>query len=409
MNAAPRVLMGRPRKSTTVHFDFRGIAISLYPNARGTWEAGFTIPGQKRDKSTGSSEKACRDSAVAKIRLLMGAEEFAAKTDEDNARRLLQDHQVTLTEAARCWLSQHGHALEKITVAELRLIWLSKRGGKKGKKQFHHGRSLTQRSKHLVAKFGDRPIASITVVELTRWQDDIEECLAGRTARNIHDAAKDLWKFARKRGYLVPDRLSAMEQVDRPKAGTGRREIYSPEEMQRLVDTAWGMASPAAIPLVISGFGFLRSEELCCQDPDESMNARLAWEDFRWTDNFIHIREEVSKTDEARSAGLPPNLKEMLLPRCGVGPIYPGKRLDLEYQKIVSNAGIAWKYNALRHSCLTYAMLLAHNATEVATKAGNSVAMIESNYRNRTATMEQALQWNSIKPGTAWGSALLQK
>jgi len=222
--------------------------------------------------------------------------------------------------------------------------------------------------------------------------------------RNIHDAAKDLWRFGRKRGYLNPERISAMEQVDRPIAGQGKREIYTPEEMQRLLDAAWSTKSRGAAALAIGAFGFIRSEELYGHDPDEPLEHRLAWEDFRWKENFIYIRPEVSKTKTSRHAGLPQNLKRMLFPLRGTGPIYAFPRMDVAYLKIANEAGLHWKHNALRHSCITYAMLTAPNATDVANKAGNSVAIIESNYRNRGATISQAKKWQSLRPKVKWGS-----
>jgi hypothetical protein len=214
-----------------------------------------------------------------------------------------------------------------------------------------------------------------------------------------------LWKFARKRGYLDPERISAMEQVDRPQAGPGRREIYTPEEMQDLVDAGWGLALPGAIAMVVNGFGYVRAEELCRHDPDEPLEKRASWQDIRWSQNFIDVRDEVAKTKHGRKAGLPKNLKAMLRPRRGKGAIYSETRLDLAYQKIARKARVKLKYNALRRSCITYGMLLARNATEIATKAGNSVAIIESNYRNRKATLAQARKWVRIKPRVAWGSA----
>jgi hypothetical protein len=114
----------------------------------------------------------------------------------------------------------------------------------------------------------------------------------------------------------------------------------------------------------------------------------------------------VAKTRQSRPAGLPRNLKQMLQPLRGKGPLYRETRLDLAYQKIARRAGVKLKYNALRRSNITYEMLLARNATEVATKAGNSVAIIESNYRNRGATLAQAKKWRKLMPQVAWGSAL---
>jgi hypothetical protein len=96
----------------------------------------------------------------------------------------------------------------------------------------------------------------------------------------------------------------------------------------------------------------------------------------------------------------------MLRPLRGKGALYKETRLDLAYQKIARRAGVKLKYNAFRRSCITYEMLLAKNATEVANKAGNSVAIIESNYRNRNATITQAKKWRKLKPQVVWGSAL---
>jgi hypothetical protein len=223
--------------------------------------------------------------------------------------------------------------------------------------------------------------------------------------RNIHDAAKDLWKFARKRGYLVLDRKTAIEQVDRPRAKPGNREVFLPGEMQRLLNTGWGHALPGSCPLAIQGFGSVRAEELCGQDPNEPLEHRLAWEDVMWREGYILIRPEVSKTRELRKAGLPKNLKKMLYPLRGRGPICPGTRLDLAYSAIAVAAGVTWKQNAHRHSCLTYDMLLAPNATEVANRAGTSVITIETYYRNRHATRKQALDWFSLKPRVGWGKA----
>ena len=147
----------------------------------------------------------------------------------------------------------------------------------------------------------------------------LEETLAPRTARNIHDAAKDLWKFGRKRGYLARDCISAMEQIDRPIAGTARREIYTPEEMQKLLNAGWAYALPGAIPMAANGFGFARAEELCRHDPDEPLEKRVCWEDLRWREKIIYVRDEVAKTKEGRPAGLPKNLNQMLRPLRGKG------------------------------------------------------------------------------------------
>jgi hypothetical protein len=398
--------MGRPRNPHTVHHLFRGVSISLYRKKRGDWEAGFTIMGQGRCKATGADERQCREAACAKIREALGPDEIAARSDEAKARELLEPSGVTLTEAARFFLSEHLKPEFPGTVSQVRERWLQKIKQKKGKSRYHHYRSSAQRTAYLEERFGDRQISTISLAELTNFQDEMEVTRAGRTVRNIHDAMKALFVYARKRGYLLSDRLSVAERLDRPTAAAGKKGIFNTEEMQRLVDTAWGHAMPGALPLVAVGFGSTRSEEPCKQDPDQPMQHRIWWQDIIWSEDYIDIRPEVAKTGVARRAGLPANLKAMLMPLRGSGPLYAGKRLDLAFAAIAAKAGVDWKSNGLRHSCITADMLLAPNATEVANRSGNSVTVIEKCYRNTKATRAQAVEWFSIQPRVAWGSLL---
>ncbi len=95
----------------------------------------------------------------------------------------------------------------------------------------------------------------------------------------------------------------------------------------------------------------------------------------------------------------------MLYPLRGKGPVYTDVRLDLEYAKIAAKAGVVWKANAHRHSAITYDMLISESPAEVANRSGNSLTVIESNYRNRGATKIQAKAWFKLLPAMRWGSA----
>lgn len=401
--------MGRPRNPDTVHHNFRGVMISLYPRKRGDWEAGFTIPGRKRDKASGADERLCREAAENRIREELDLEVFEARRDVEKARELLKPSGATLTEAARFYNSEHSKPEFPGTVSQVRERWLARLKGKKGKSHYHHHRSSAQCSSYLEARFGDRQISTISLAELTNLQDELEITRAGRTARNIHDSTKALFVYARKRGYLIADRISVAERLDRPTADPGKKGVFTPEEKQKLVDTAWGYAMPGALPLVGVGFGSTRSEEFCKQDPDRPMEHRILWEDIKWDEDYIDIRKEVSKTGVERRAGLPANLKALLQPLRGTGPLYAGKRLDLAFAAITAKAGVVWKFNGPRHSCITYDMLLAPNGTEVANRSGNSVSMIERCYRNTKATRAQAEAWFSIQPRVAWGALLVSQ
>jgi integrase len=256
-------------------------------------------------------------------------------------------------------------------------------------------------------------ISSITQLDINRWllhlanveKSPGEKKHSGRTQRNIYDATKLLCKFARQQGFLVSDRLSAIEIATRPKAERSKKHIYTPEVMQAYLDAAWGMASPGAIPMAITAITAIRTEEICSPDPKATDEVVLHWEDFRWKEKFIYIRPEVDKNGEGRNVPMSPLLIRLLEPFKGKGKVYPDKRLDLHYSAIAAKAGLKWKTNAPRHSAITYDMLLSNSPAEVANRSGNSVQTIESSYRNRGATKDQALAWFKLKPQVEWGSS----
>jgi hypothetical protein len=386
-----------PRTPTAT---YRGVVIRLYSRRDG-WKATFQLHGSQRRECYGLTQNAAQQAAQTAISSELEPNAVAAGRDEVTARALLADHGVSLTESARFWLAKHAKPLIEVSVEDIREKWLTVRQKNAG---YHHAKALRGRSLHFETAFAGRKLSSLSLQDLIEWQDTLEASLVGRTVRNIHDATKMLFKFARKRGYLESDRLSPMEIVDRPKARPSRKEIYTPEQMQELLDAAWALASPATAAMAIAAFTGIRSEELYSVDPDKKEEDQLAWEDFRWKEKFIYVRMEVSKLQVPRNVPIPDRLLKMLQTLKGKGQVYPYTRLDSAYARIARRAGITWKHNALRHSAITYDMLLSSSPTEVANRAGNSVAIIESSYRNRGATKDQAIAWFKLSPKESWGS-----
>jgi hypothetical protein len=379
---------------------YRGVTIRFYRRQDG-WKSTFQLHGHKRRECYRSTEAAAQQAAQNAIGNELEPNAVAAGKDEVTARALLAPHGVSLIESARYWLSKHEKPLIDATAAQVRNTFLSIRQKNAG---YHHAKALRARTLHFENAFKDRKFSSIILQDLVEWQDGLETKYVGRTVRNIHDATKMLFKFGRKRGYLEADRLSAMEIVDRPKAKPAKKEIYTPDQMQSFLDAAWALASPAATAMVISAFTAIRSEELYSVDPDKTEEDQLTWEDFRWKEKFIYIRAEISKLQVSRNVPLPKELMKMLEPLKAQGPVYTETRLDAAYARIARKAGIKWKHNALRHSAITYLMLLSNSPAEVANQAGNSISVIESSYRNRGATKDQAQAWFKLRPRVKWGS-----
>jgi hypothetical protein len=60
---------------------------------------------------------------------------------------------------------------------------------------------------------------------------------------------------------------------------------------------------------------------------------------------------------------------------------------------------IPWRKNALRHSFISYRVAKTDNVDKVALEAGNSAAVIRSNYL-KMVTSAQGRRWFAIKPPT---------
>jgi hypothetical protein len=404
--------MAKRTKRGTPTTKYRGVIIRLYGH-RNRFKATFQLPGQKRRECYGPTQAAAQQAAETAIGNEIDPEAFASSQDETDARSLLDEHGVTLTEAARLWLAKHSKPLREITVIELRELWLTQGIAKK---TYHNVRSLRARTQPFEDDFGSRKFSTITLQEINTWLlrlANLEKApgkkkYGSRSVRNIYDATKIMFRFSRDAGFLESDRLSPMELARRPKADPPKKHIYTPEVMQQYLDAAWAMASPGAIAMAITAFTAIRTEEICSPDPDATDEVVLHWEDFRWKEKFIYVRDAVDKNGVARPVPMSPLLIKLLTPFKGKGKVYPGKRLDLHYSAIAAKAGIKWKTNAPRHSAITYDMLLSNSPAEVANRSGNSIQTIESSYRNRGATRSQALAWFKLQPKVKWGAVTKQ-
>jgi hypothetical protein len=401
--------MAKHSKRTAPTAEYKKVIIRLYGH-RNRFKATFQIPGHKRYEFYGKTQAAAQKAAQTAIDNHRDPKVFVAQRDEDAARDILDKHGISLAEAARLWEVNHSNKPQsEITVEALREKWLTE-GIRE--RSYHNVRSLRTRTQPFEDEFGSRKFSSITLQEINIWLlrlANLEKApgkkrYGGRSVRNIYDATKIMFRFSRDAGFLESDRLSPMEISKRPKADPPKKHIYTPEVMQQFLDAAWGMASPGAVAMAITAFTAIRTEELCSPDPKATAEIVLHWEDFRWKEKFIYIREEVDKNGVARDVPMPPVLMKLLQPFKGKGKVYPDKRLDLHYSAIAAKAGLKWKTNAPRHSAITYAMLLSDSPAEVANRSGNSVQTIESNYRNRGATKSQALAWFKLKPKVKWGS-----
>lgn len=188
----------------------------------------------------------------------------------------------------------------------------------------------------------------------------------------------------------------------------GKKGIFSPVEMVKLMTAATEDELPL---LLFCGFAGLRTSEF----------ARLKWSDVDFESGRLIVGEDEGKTTGSwRSLQMEKNLCHALAAyRSRKGWIF-ADRLSKEkkpltfkqlFQKvcdlqrtIAERANVVWRKNALRHSYISYRLVLKHPVSTVADDAGNSPQMIHSHYKSlrfadgRFITEKEAKAWFELIP-----------
>ena len=254
-------------------------------------------------------------------------------------------------------------------------------------------------ARHNLKKFTDRlkgNITDIAVGDINRFLGSLDKL--GPVSRNtIRRNLITMFSFAKKQGYLQPDRKTAAELSESFKVPDTGIEIFTPDEMQRIL-----MAANARIlPLIaIGGFAGIRSAEIL----------RLDWEDIKWDRGHIEIAGSKAKTAARRLVPLTDNLKAWLAPwRAETGNIisisdYAGALNDTGTKAKIPGG---WRQNALRHSFISYRVAETGDVARTSLEAGNSPKMIFRHYRE-IVEGEAAKAWFSIMPPEGWQPPELQ-
>ena len=229
-------------------------------------------------------------------------------------------------------------------------------------------------------------VADITTDLLSAWLVGLG--LSERSRKNHRDAIGFLCRWAVMRGYLARG-TNWLEGVQKYNAiATGEIEIYSPEEMKKLL----AAADDSIVPfIVVQAFAGLRHAEA----------ARLDWQEIKFAradESFIEVHARNSKVRVRRLPPMLPNLKKWLAPlRKDKGPLCNYVNTTKQLLKVAAAAGVTWKHNGLRHSFISYRVAAIADVPRVADEAGNSPQIIRQHYLRRV-TPALAREWFSIQP-----------
>jgi integrase len=230
------------------------------------------------------------------------------------------------------------------------------------------------------------PIAAVTAAQIEDWLRGTKR--GPRTRKNLRNSLVTLFRFAKRKGYLLRALITEAEHVERPRDRGGKIGILSPEQLARLLDAG---NEEARLYLALAAFTGLRRCELL----------RLHWEDFLWARAKIDIGKDKAKTASRRLVPIQPNLMQWLAPFSGrTGRVFQGGE-EAVYRTIAfaKKLGVEWPNNALRHSYASYRLEQIQDAPRVALEMGNSSQMLFRNYRE-LADEEDARAWFRIAPPT---------
>jgi len=273
----------------------------------------------------------------------------------------------------------------------------------KDKRGKYHIRDMEIRLNRFCESFPG-PIQDVREVSITEWLQSLEkitvkggkrikiehpELVSNRTRNNYRAAISELFRFAKKRGYLPRDLPTAADGTVRVQIAAGKNHIISPEEAKKVLESL----PPYLVPFtVLKLFSGLRTEEAF----------GLNWEELRFNSKAVVIEAKLAKLRQRRVPPILPNLAKWLQPfRQLKGSINPGYSSPHAVQNAVMResrkAGVILRRNTFRNCYISYRVAVPEDPGIVAAEAGTSRRMVESNYKE-LATNQESKKWFAICP-----------
>lgn len=255
-------------------------------------------------------------------------------------------------------------------------------------------------------QFGDRPMFQITAGDLERWLRNYSE---GWSRRSIYKRIRPLFAHAKRHRWLMHN---PMDDLVPPATPNPRREVYTPEQYQKLLTTAFEMEGDALwLYLILSGNAFFRVQELVRRFGNEPV---LEWGDFLWDRELIHVRAEVAKSTKRKSGNerfvpIHQNIHEWLAQR-RVPVRASGRVIDCSVRhfgellrQLHAKAEVPFIKNGMRKSAISYylARYPQIGIGQLALYAGNSEPSCRQHYL-KILTEEDGRAWFAAPEKAFW-------
>ena len=239
-------------------------------------------------------------------------------------------------------------------------------------------------------------LQDVQAADVQTWLDGLPVGI--RTRANYAAAVWQLVHFAREeREDLAPD-WRGLRGLSVPRAGPGKIQPYSPEELSKILGYAEAQAERWLPYLAIRAFTGIRYREMHRMRPDS----------FHLRQRKIALEGSMTKTGAPRlieiSVELGAWLKKYPPVEGKIAP-YPYRSLAPRMVELIRAAGVENRHNGFRDAFASYAMARLGDAWKVSQTCGHSPAMLNRNYREirlpdgRLITGAMARRWFGIGPG----------
>jgi integrase len=279
-----------------------------------------------------------------------------------------------------------------------------------------HLASLKSRLKRLSDDKGDMLVSAITVGNFTEWLNGLRATRADKegekltpvTRHNLSRSIRSFFVFAMDRGWTLSNPVPVAKRAKNKSAKLAKAKapaVLLPHDVARFMQAVAAEAPRITAFWALKFFAGIRDAEA----------ARMDWSMIDLKGKKIHLPAEVSKTGEARTVKILPNLAAWLRHHAAKsGHVAPGdmaRRSD--YRKVLASLAtkdakgrikkvFVFPSNAARHSYGTYHLFHFRNAGETSLQLGHksNPAMLWEHYANPAAE-EHAPEFWEIHPKSA--------
>ena len=283
----------------------------------------------------------------------------------------------TLTDATEHFLAHLAAIQRSCTVGALIAEFRSSKEQDGASERYQ--KDMKNRLQRFEDDLGPKMVAEIRSSSIDDWLR--RRKVGAQTRNNFRTILRTLFEFGVMRGYLLENPVA---KTAKAKVVQGSPEIFTPEEMQRLLECS----SPAFIPyLAIGAFAGLRAAEI----------ERLDWSEIDLGQKLIHVKAEKSKTAQRRLTTISECLAAWLAPFSqSSGPV--ARNVRMERGRCCATAGIEWKSNVLRHSFASYHLANFKNSAETASELGHSSPVMLFKHYRELVTPDASTAWWNINP-----------